>query len=76
MRDRGNEVGIVFFFSLRGACLSMQLTNICFHSCHMSFGSGHRSIFDYGICSRSLKNLYFRKCLNCLILIVRGQLRS
>ena len=33
MRDPGNEVGIIFFFfSLRGACLSMQLTNICFHS--------------------------------------------
>ena len=46
-------------FSLRGACLSMQLTNICSHSCHMSFGSEHRSTFNPDISSRSLKNLFF-----------------
>ena len=58
---------LLILFRLRGACLSMQLATICFHSCHMSFGSEHRSTFDHGICSRPLKNLLFFKCLNCLI---------
>ena len=56
---------LLILFSLRGACLSMQLTNICFHSCHMSFGSEHRSTFDPGICSRSLlRTCSFESVLN------------
>ena len=50
---------LLIIFSLRGACFFMQLTNICFHSCLMSFGSEHRSTFDHGISSRSLKILFF-----------------
>ena len=53
-------------FSLRGACLPMPLTNICFHACHMSFESEQRSTFDPDISSRSLKNLFFWKCLKTL----------
>ena len=54
---------LILFFILRSSCLSIQLTNICFHSCHMSFGSQQRSTFDHGICSSSLESLFFLKCL-------------